>query len=121
MLEELIRDQVSSLKASNQPMFRTDVDYEAEEKKRRAVVSDWATLDAVERAKFKDQASFEASKGVLDLKDPAILPARLTLCSLGKPLSAWQLQMISSFYQLTGWILTILLWNWLRASKTWKI
>jgi hypothetical protein len=76
MLDELISDDHSSTKASNQLMFRTDIDLEAEEQKRRAAVAEWSTLDGTQRAGFKNQAAFEASKGILDLKDPALLPAR---------------------------------------------
>jgi hypothetical protein len=76
MLEELMRDDYRSIKASNQPMFRTDIDFEAEEQKRRAVVSEWAGLNTDQRSQFANQAAFELSRGVKDLKDPTMLPAR---------------------------------------------
>ena len=76
MLEELISDEHISIKASNQPMFRTDIDYEAEEKKRHEVVREWASLENGVRAEFRNQAAFELSRGVVDLSNEAMLPAR---------------------------------------------
>jgi hypothetical protein len=76
VLEELVSDDYRSIKASNQPMFRTDVDFDAEERKRRAAVAEWASLNGEQRSQFQNQSAFEASKGIIDLKDPTMLPAR---------------------------------------------
>ena len=76
MLEELISDEYRQTKASNQLMFRTDIDFAAEDQKRRAIIAEWAKLGSVQQSQFKNQAAFEASKGAIDLKDPEMLPAR---------------------------------------------
>ncbi|MFT8478702.1 YaaC family protein [Gluconobacter oxydans] len=76
MLEQLISDDYRCIAASNQPMFRTDVDFDAEDRKRNDVIKEWVGLDPEQRAAFKKQADFETSKGVINLKDPAMLPAR---------------------------------------------
>lgn len=76
MLDQLISDEFRYVIASNQPMFRTDIDFSAEDRKRRAVVAEWAALAPEQRSLFINQAEFEKSKGVINLKDPELLPAR---------------------------------------------
>jgi hypothetical protein len=76
MLEELINDDFSFVLATNQPMFRTDVDFDLETKKRNDVVSEWASATAEIRASFKNQKEFELSKGLIVLKSSDYIPAK---------------------------------------------
>src|SRR4051794_5048134 len=76
MLEEIIKDDVTWTAAANQPLFRSDIDYESLVVKRNAVLAEWRGLDAAARAPFPTQRDFEASRGILSLKDPDLIPSR---------------------------------------------
>lgn len=76
MLEEIGEDKLSRTLATNQPMFRTDIDYEAAVATRAAALQRWSQLDACQRREYRDQADFEAKNSVPDLKDQSLIPAR---------------------------------------------
>jgi len=76
MLTELISDDVSRVEASNQPMFRTDIDYDMELKKRNDIVAEWKRLTADERSKFRSQEEFEKNRGTINLKAEDVIPAK---------------------------------------------
>ena len=76
MLEEIGEDKLSRTLATNQPMFRTDIDYEAAVATRAAALQRWSQLDACQRREYRDQADFEAKNSVPDLKDQSLIPAK---------------------------------------------
>lgn len=76
MLEEIAEDKVTGVPASNQPMFRTDIDYDNLVAKRSEIVDRWKLLSAKERSQFTNQADFEKQAGGADLKDPTLIPAK---------------------------------------------
>jgi len=76
MLKEIIEDKVDSISASNQPFFRTDVDYDALVKERASAMQRWSALSKEERAVYTSQADFETRENVPDLKDPDLIPAK---------------------------------------------
>lgn len=76
MLEEILKDSVSPTTASNQPMFRTDLDYAELSEERKRLSKKWATLNKEEREKYASQKDFESRDGIIDLNDPSIIPAK---------------------------------------------
>jgi hypothetical protein len=53
MLEEIGEDKLARTVAANQPMFRTDIDYEAIAKRSMALQR-WSELDACQRREYRD-------------------------------------------------------------------
>lgn len=76
LLQEIIKDEVSRVPAENQPMFRTDIDYDALERQRNEIAKKWIALDNSEKQKFRNQAHFEESNGAPNLRDPNYVPAK---------------------------------------------
>jgi hypothetical protein len=76
MLEEIVQDKFSSIAAEGQPIFRTDVNYDALVAHRDKIVSQWRALGNEERAKFKSQAAYENEQGASDLRQADLIPAR---------------------------------------------
>jgi hypothetical protein len=76
VLDELVSEYISVVDASNQPLFRDDFDYDEALKKRDAIVKEWSSLGADDRAVFSSQKAFEAQRGLIDLKDPSLIPAK---------------------------------------------
>jgi hypothetical protein len=76
MLEEIIADHVERVAASNQPTFRTDIDYDAIVEHRNKVAESWRKLDAHVKAEYKNQAAYELANGVQDPRNPELIPAR---------------------------------------------
>jgi hypothetical protein len=50
MLEEIVQDKFSSVAAEGQPMFRTDINYDALLAKKAEIVAGWRALNNEERA-----------------------------------------------------------------------
>lgn len=76
MLQEIILDQVNSLPAKNQPIFRTDIDYDLLIEKRDRIIKKWHALDPIDKLKFPNQGIFEQNEGSPDLKSPELIPAK---------------------------------------------
>lgn len=76
MLKEIGEDKLNQASASNQPVFSTEIDYDALVRQRSEAVEHWRKLDATERAKFKNQADYDTQNNVPDLKDEAFIPAK---------------------------------------------
>lgn len=77
MLEEIAQDNLArTTAASNQPMFSTDIDYDAILLQKVQALDDWKKLDAAERSQFSNLSAFEAFRGIPDLKDSALAPAK---------------------------------------------
>ncbi|NTF86357.1 hypothetical protein G6L46_04350 [Agrobacterium rhizogenes] len=76
MLQEIMEDKLSSVDAENQPIFRTDVDYDQLVEQRNDVVKKWQILTVDEKKQFRDQRDFENKEGAVDLKSPELVPAK---------------------------------------------
>ena len=76
MLNEIVLDSFSATSAQNQPIFRTDIDYDELLAKRDEIVKNWQKLKPEERQKFKNQSEFEQTQGAPDLKDSGLIPAK---------------------------------------------
>lgn len=76
MLEEIVQEQFSRTSASNQPMFRSDINYDEIEAHRSTYLKIWREYTDDQRRMYSNQIEFEAKHGVQDLKDPALLPAK---------------------------------------------
>jgi hypothetical protein len=76
MLGEIILDRFDSISATNQPIFRTDIDYDALVSEREKIVQKWQSLDSEKRKLFPNQGAFETSEGAPNLKDPDLIPAK---------------------------------------------
>lgn len=76
MLEELLSDEVSASNVRGQAVFSCAVDYEKEYNKRNLIVSHWAKLNEKQQREYKNQRDFELQNGVLDFKDPSLIPAK---------------------------------------------
>ena len=76
MLEEVLADKVDRTEAQNQPMFRTDIDYEKIEREHSEATKQWAALNTEDRKKYRDQADYIASLGAQNPRDPEFSPAR---------------------------------------------
>ena len=76
MLEDIIKDEVTSVKASNQPMFDPTIDYEELRRKRDQIVAQWKALDAQTLSQYENLAEFETAQGSPNLKSPDIQPAK---------------------------------------------
>jgi len=75
-LQEIMEDKLVVVAAENQPMFRTDVDYDQLFEQRKAIQQKWTTLSPDERAKFSSQTDFEIKEGAVDLKASEFVPAK---------------------------------------------
>lgn len=78
MLDEIAQDQLARSQASNQPMFATDVDYDAILVKKDKLLQEWKNFDAEERRSHGGLEAYESKAGIPDLKDPALIPAKNT-------------------------------------------
>lgn len=76
MLEEIGEDRLDRVAAANQPMFRTDINYETILAQRSDALQRWRQLDERQRGEYRDQADFERRNSVPDLKDPALILAK---------------------------------------------
>lgn len=76
MLEEIIDDTVAQVRASNQPMFDKQTDFEALERKRVEGLKRWNSLSIDERNKFASQKDFEIENNIPDLKDSSLSAAK---------------------------------------------
>lgn len=76
MLEEIVQDRVTHVRASNQPIFRSDVDYDQLEIDRENAVDEWRKFGSEERKQYASQKDFESLRGVRNLKDPDLIPAK---------------------------------------------
>lgn len=76
MLEEISKDSCYSSHASNQSLFRTDIDYDKLLLKREDIVNKWKSLSSEEKSVYKNQIDFENQNGSVDLKDESLIPAR---------------------------------------------
>ncbi len=75
MLDEILEDNLERILASSDPVFRTDLDYDAIIQHREEVVKRWRELGNDARANYVDQSDFESKEGVPNLKSPNIIPA----------------------------------------------
>ncbi|WP_336978482.1 YaaC family protein [Altererythrobacter fulvus] len=78
MLEEIAHDKLSRVAAANQPMFATEPDYDALQRKKAEILEDWKELSATDKSAYRDLGEFEKRKGLPDLKDPELIPAKNT-------------------------------------------
>ncbi len=76
MLEEIAQENLVRTAASNQPMFSTDVDYDEILLRKAQALEEWKKLDNVERSHFPNLGAFESRRGIPDLKDPTLVPAK---------------------------------------------
>ena len=76
ILDEITQDNLVRTTASNQPLFSSDLDYDAIITQELEAISEWKKIDKVKRTPYPDLAAFKASKGIPDLKDPALVPAK---------------------------------------------
>ncbi len=78
MLEELLSDALTRTDASsNQPLFRSDIDYDEIAAQYREAMSNWGKLPEEERQRFDNDArKFLAEKQIPDTKDPTLAPAK---------------------------------------------
>lgn len=77
MLEEINQDLVTSVKASNQPMFDAKINYEQLVEKRGDILRRWQDMTPDDRKHFgASLTKFEESEGGVDLKSPELQPAR---------------------------------------------
>ncbi|MGA6115487.1 YaaC family protein [Agrobacterium radiobacter] len=75
-LAEIAEDRLTIVEAENQPIFRTDVDYDLLAEQRVEAVQKWQKMPADDKKKFCDQRDFEKQEGVVDLKSPELIPAK---------------------------------------------
>lgn len=75
-LSEIMEDRLTFVEAENQPMFRTDVDYDQLAAQRKVIQQKWNALPAEDKKKFRNQAEFETEEGAIDLKAPEFAPAK---------------------------------------------
>lgn len=76
LLEEILADEVTRTEAENQPMFRTDLDYDDLFLKRQEIAGSWVDLPTSEKQKYRTQLEYERDHGAPDLNDPEIIPAK---------------------------------------------
>lgn len=76
MLEEIAQDNFNRTAASNQPVFSTAQNYDAILLQKAQAREDWRKLDTARQSQFGDLGAFEATRGIPDLKDPMLLPAK---------------------------------------------
>jgi hypothetical protein len=77
MLEEIAEDSITSVDATNQPMFDTRIDYEQLVEKRTEVLQRWQAMNSEDRKAFDGKLlKFEESEGVADIKSPHFQPAK---------------------------------------------
>ena len=64
MLDEIVKDSVTAVSASNQPMFDAKINYEQLVEKRNEIIVRWQTMNPQERAKYgANLTKFEESEG----------------------------------------------------------
>ncbi|QHC34602.1 YaaC family protein [Komagataeibacter xylinus] len=78
MLEEISQDKLKKTSASNQPMFSTTPDYESLLQEKDSILGKWKTLEKDKQREFGSLRKFEIENGLLDIKDPALLPSKNT-------------------------------------------
>lgn len=78
MLEEISQDKLKKTAASNQPMFSTTPDYESLLQEKDSILGKWKTLEKDKQREFGSLRKFEIENGLLDIKDPALLPSKNT-------------------------------------------
>lgn len=76
MLQEIIDDKFTSVSAANQPIFSTDIDYDALVAQRETIIAKWRAFSKEDRAKYESQAAFEKQEGSPDLKLENVIPAK---------------------------------------------
>ena len=76
MLEEIGKEEINIGKSSNQPIFRTDIDYDILSKQREEAISKWNSLSPADRAIYQDQRDYESKNNVPNLKDETLIPAK---------------------------------------------
>ncbi|MBO9135154.1 hypothetical protein J5289_21710 [Rhizobium sp. B230/85] len=75
-LQEIIEDKLSFVDAVNQPIFRTDIDYDQLVEERLAIARKWQALSPAEKKQFQSQRDYEQIEGAADLKSPELAPAK---------------------------------------------
>ncbi|MFT8676065.1 MAG: YaaC family protein [Acetobacter sp.] len=78
MLEEISQDKLKKTAVSNQPMFSTTPDYESLLQEKDSILGKWKTLEKDKQREFGSLRKFEIENGLLDIKDPALLPSKNT-------------------------------------------
>jgi hypothetical protein len=78
MLEEVAHDNLTRVIASNQPMFSTEPDYDSLLRAKAEVLESWKSLSAADKSGYRGLGHFETEKGLPNLKDPALQPAKNT-------------------------------------------
>lgn len=78
MLEEIGQDSFVRTSASNEILFSTDVDYDAISAEKAKVLEEWKALDADAKKVFGGLPQFERGRGIIDLKDPSLIPSKNT-------------------------------------------
>ncbi|HVV92621.1 MAG TPA: YaaC family protein [Hyphomicrobiales bacterium] len=76
MLEEIVKDDVHSIKASNQPLFDVSTDFAALREQQDALVAKWKALGVAERMQYTDIEDFKTKAGLPNLKSDILQPAR---------------------------------------------
>lgn len=76
MLDEIAKDEMTAVAAENQPIFRTDVDFDSLEERRNAIATKWRELPPDQKEAYRNQRSYEEQEGAPNLKDPELIPAR---------------------------------------------
>lgn len=76
MLEEIAHDSVNVTDASNQPMFALEPNFDALVRQKAALLEQWKVLPESERREHKSLRAFEQAQGMVDLKDPALIPSK---------------------------------------------
>lgn len=76
MLEEMLADNFSALKAENNSPFGTKYDYAAEIKKHEDATKRWVALGRDGQGKHGKMEKFFQAEGLLDLKQPDVLPSK---------------------------------------------
>lgn len=76
MLEEIIQDNVQHARASNQPIFRVDINYDQLADERHKALAAWVNMSSADKAKYANQQDYEEKNSVINLKDPDLIPAK---------------------------------------------
>lgn len=78
MLEEIVSDTMLHVRASNQPIFSTEYDFDAMVAEKAKAVESWAAFGSDEKAAYGSLRNYEVHLGIRDLKDEVLIPSRNT-------------------------------------------